>query len=205
MKVLILNGSPRPEGNCTLALSEMERIFHDSGVETETIRVGGRAIRGCAACGSCHKTGKCAFDDGVNEAAEILKDCDGLVVASPVYYGSANGTLVSFLDRLFYSSRFDKTMKVGACVVSARRGGLSATFDELNKYFTISGMPVASSTYWNSVHGAAPGEAARDAEGMSVARTLARNMVFLMKSIALGKEAFGLPEKEPWVATNFIR
>ncbi len=205
MKVLMINGSPRLEGNTTLALAEMDKIFHEAGVETQTIRVGNKAIRGCIACGSCFKKGKCAFDDGVNEAAEILKESDGLVVASPVYYGSANGTIVSFLDRLFYSSHFDKTMKVGASVVLARRGGLSATFDELNKYFTISGMPVASSQYWNSVHGAAPGEAARDGEGLQVMRTLARNMVFLMKSIALGKEAYGLPETEDRIATNFIR
>ncbi len=205
MKVLMINGSPRLEGNTTLALAEMDKIFHEAGVETQTIRVGNNAIRGCIACGSCFKKGKCAFDDGVNEAAEILKESDGLVVASPVYYGSANGTIVSFLDRLFYSSHFDKTMKVGASVVLARRGGLSATFDELNKYFTISGMPVASSRYWNSAHGAAPGEAAKDGEGLQVMRTLARNMVFLMKSIALGKEAYGLPETEDRIATNFIR
>ncbi len=205
MKVLMINGSPRLEGNTTLALAEMDKIFHEAGVETQTIRVGNNAIRGCIACGSCFKKGKCAFDDGVNEAAEILKESDGLVVASPVYYGSANGTIVSFLDRLFYSSHFDKTMKVGASVVLARRGGLSATFDELNKYFTISGMPVASSRYWNSVHGAAPGEAAKDGEGLQVMRTLARKMVFLMKSIALGKEAYGLPETEDRIVTNFIR
>ena len=205
MKVLMINGSPRLEGNTTLALAEMDRIFHEAGVETQTIRVGNKAIRGCVNCGTCFKTGKCNFDDGVNEAAEILRESDGLVVASPVYYGSANGTVVAFLDRLFFSSHYDKTMKVGAAVVLARRGGLSATFDELNKYFTISGMPVASSQYWNSVHGAAPGEAAGDAEGMQVMRTLARNMVFLMKSIALGKEAYGLPEKEDRVVTNFIR
>ena len=205
MKVLMINGSPRLEGNTTLALAEMDKIFHEAGVETQTIRVGNKAIRGCIACGSCFKKGKCAFDDGVNEAAEILKESDGLVVASPVYYGSANGTIVSFLDRLFYSSHFDKTMKVGASVVLARRGGLSATFDELNKYFTISGMPVASSQYWNSVHGAAPGEAAKDGEGLQVMRTLARNMVFLMKSIALGKEAYGLPETEDRIITNIIR
>ena len=205
MKVLMINGSPRLEGNTTLALAEMDKIFHEAGVETQTIRVGNKTIRGCIACGSCFKKGKCAFDDGVNEAAEILKESDGLVVASPVYYGSANGTIVSFLDRLFYSSHFDKTMKVGASVVLARRGGLAATFDELNKYFTISGMPVASSQYWNSAHGAAPGEAAKDGEGLQVMRTLARNMVFLMKSIALGKEAYGLPETEDRIITNFIR
>ena len=205
MKVLMINGSPNARGNTALALSEMEKIFRDSGVETEILHIGSKAIRGCVGCRQCHKLGKCVFDDEVNEAAAILKDCDGLVLGTPVYYASANGTLVSFLDRLFSSAPYDMTMKVGACVASARRGGLSATFDELNKYFTISGMPVASSQYWNSVHGGAPGEAAQDGEGMQVMRTLARNMVFLMKSIALGKEAFGLPEKEKRIITNFIR
>ncbi|MBR6114120.1 MAG: flavodoxin family protein [Oscillospiraceae bacterium] len=205
MKVLMINGSPHAEGNTALALSEMRKIFDDQGVETVLLHVGNRDIRGCIACGTCHKKGKCAFDDAVNEAAAILEGCDGLVVGSPVYFASANGTLVSFMDRLFYSSHFDMTMKVGAAVAVARRGGLSATFDELNKYFTISGMPVASSQYWNSLHGTAPGEAAGDAEGLQVMRTLARNMVFLMRSIALGREAYGLPEKERRVATNFIR
>ena len=135
----------------------------------------------------------------------MIKECDGLVVGSPVYYASANATLVAFLTRLFYSTPFDKTMKVGGAVVAARRGGLSATFDELNKFFTISGMPVASGQYWNSVHGREQGEAAQDAEGMQSMRTLARNMAFLMKSVALGKEQFGLPEKEPFERTNFIR
>jgi multimeric flavodoxin WrbA len=174
-------------------------------VETEVITVGNQAIRGCIACGACGQKGQCVFDDAVNEVAAKFEECDGLVLASPVYYASANGTLISFLDRLFYSSRFDKTMKVGGSVVVARRGGLSATFDELNKYFTISGMPVASSQYWNSVHGAAPGEATQDAEGLHTVRTLARNMTFLMKSIALGKEKYGLPAKEPKPFTNFIR
>ena len=205
MKVLMINGSPRPDGNTTLALREMEKIFAENGIETVTVRVGNKAIRGCAACGSCFKTGRCAFDDAVNETAPLFEECDGLVVGSPVYFASANATVVAFLDRLFYSTHFDKTMKVGACVVSARRGGLSATFDELNKYFTISGMPVASSNYWNSVHGTAPGEAAGDEEGLSTVRTLARNMSFLMKSIALGREKYGLPEKEPRRMTNFIR
>ena len=205
MKVLMLNGSPRPEGNTSAALREMEQIFQAEGMETETIQVGGRDIRGCMACGGCAKLGRCAFDDIVNELAPKLDACDGLVVGSPVYYASANATLVALLTRLFYSTPFDKTMKVGASVVVARRGGLSATFDELNKFFTISGMPVASSQYWNSVHGRLPGEAAQDAEGLQTMRTLARNMAFLMKSIALGKEKFGLPEKEPRQITNFIR
>ena len=205
MKVLLLNGSPRANGNTALALKEMEQIFAEQGIETEVIHVGNRDIRGCAACGACRETGSCVFDDLVNEVAPKFEACDGLVAASPVYYASANGTLVSFLDRLFYSTRFSKTMKVGASVAVARRGGCSATFDQLNKYFTISGMPIASSQYWNSVHGAAPGQAAEDGEGMQTMRTLARNMAFLMKSIALGRETYGLPEGEDRISTNFIR
>ena len=205
MKVLILNGSPRPNGNTSAALREMEQIFQAKSIETELIQVGNLNIRGCVACGGCAKLGRCAFDDIVNELAPKFEACDGLVVGSPVYYASANATLVALLTRLIYSTPFDKTMKVGASVVVARRGGLSATFDELNKFFTISGMPVASSQYWNSVHGRLPGEAAQDAEGLQTMRTLARNMAFLMKSIALGKEKYGLPEKEPRQATNFIR
>ena len=204
MKVLILNGSPRTGGNTSMALDEMVRIFEEQGVETEVIRVGNKAIRGCIAGNACAENGKCVFDDIVNEIAPKFEEADGLVVASPVYYASANATLVACLDRLFYSTGFDKTMKVGASVVVARRGGCSATFDELNKYFTISGMPVASSQYWNSVHGRMKGEAAHDLEGMQTVRVLARNMSFLMKSIALGKEKFGLPETEEWQATNFI-
>lgn len=205
MKVLMLNGSPHVKGNTYMALHEMEKVFEMQGIETEIVNVGNQAIRGCVACGACAKKGKCAFDDLVNETAPKFEACDGLVIGSPVYYASANGTLISFVDRLFYSTPFDKTMKVGAGVVAARRGGLSATFDELNKYFTISGMPVASSQYWNSIHGRTPGEAEQDGEGLQTMRTLARNMAFLMKSIALGKEQFGLPEKEERVATNFIR
>lgn len=205
MKVLMLNGSPRKDGNTSIALKEMEQVFHSGGVEVETVPVGQMDIRGCVACNSCAKTGKCVFDDVVNELALKFEQADGLVVASPVYYASANATLVACLDRLFYSTDFDKTMKVGASVVCARRGGCSATFDELNKYFTICGMPVASSQYWNSIHGRAKGEAEMDEEGRQTMRTLARNMTFLMKSIALGKEQFGLPEKEPWTPTHFIR
>ena len=205
MKVLMLNGSPRPGGNTAAALHEMERIFQAEGVETELIQVGAQQIRGCVACGGCAKLGRCVFDDAVNELAPKFEACDGLVVGSPVYYASANATLVALLTRLFYSTPFDKTMKVGASVVAARRGGLSATFDEMNKFFTISGMPVASSQYWNSVHGRLPGEAAQDAEGLQTMRALARNMTFLMKSIALGREAFGLPEKEAPERTNFVR
>ena len=205
MKVLMLNGSPRPNGNTAIALAEMEKIFDAEGIETECIQVGQRDIRGCIACGRCAQLGRCVIDDIVNELSPKFAACDGLVVGSPVYYASANATLVALLTRLFYSTPFDKTMKVGAAVVAARRGGLSATFDELNKFFTISGMPVASSQYWNSIHGLTPGEAAQDAEGLQIMRTLARNMTFLMKSVALGKEAFGLPEKEPRQSTHFIR
>ena len=205
MKVLIINGSPRKDGNTTMAIKEMEKIFAESGVEFETMQIGEQDIRGCKACGACKKLGRCIFNDAVNEAAPIFKEADGLVIASPVYYASANGTLVSFMDRLFQSAPIDKTMKVGASIAVARRGGCSATFDELNKYFTIAGMPVASSQYWNSVHGGAKGEAEQDTEGLQTMRTLARNMVFLMRSIELGKEKYGLPEKEEHAWTNFIR
>lgn len=205
MKVLLINGSPKSNGNTAAALREMETVFASEQIETELLHVGNRAIRGCIGCGKCGETGKCVFDDLVNEAAPKFEACDGLVVGSPVYYAAANATLAAFLTRLFYSTRFDKTMKVGAAVVAARRGGLSAAFDELNKFFTISGMPVASSQYWNGIHGAAPGEAARDAEGLQTMRTLARNMTFLMRSIALGKERYGLPERESFQRTNFIR
>lgn len=205
MRVLLLNGSPRPNGNTATALAEMEKIFSQEGIATETVQVGVWPIRGCTACRYCHKEGKCVFDDGINGLAEKLRQSDGLVVASPVYYASANSTLTAALDRLFYSSHFDKTMKVGASIAVARRGGCSSTFDQLNKYFTISGMPIASSQYWNSVHGRLPGEVPQDAEGLQTMRTLARNMVFLMRSIALGKERYGLPQREKGVATNFIR
>ena len=205
LKVLMLNGSPHANGNTAVALREMEKVFMENGVAVETVLVGDKALRGCAACNGCKKTGKCVFDDVVNDVSPKFEAADGLVVASPVYYASANATLIACLDRLFYSSSFDKTMKVGASVVCARRGGCSATFDELNKYFTISGMPVASSQYWNSIHGRAPGEAEQDGEGRQTMRTLARNMTFLMKSIALGREQFGLPEKEERIATHFIR
>lgn len=205
MKVILINGSPRANGNTAIALHEMEKVFAVEGIETEYIQVGNFAIRGCVACGSCATKGKCVFDDIVNEVASKFEACDGIVLGSPVYYASANATLVAFLDRLFYSASYDMTMKVGASVVVARRGGLSSTFDELNKYFTIAGMPIASSQYWNSLHGRLPGEAEKDAEGLQTMRTLARNMSFLIKSIALGKEKFGLPEKEERVATNFVR
>ena len=205
MKVLMINGSPRPKGNTYTALHEMEEIFRQEGVEVEMVQVGNQAVRGCIGCRKCGETGQCIFNDMVNETAKKFEECDGLVVGSPVYYASANATLVAFLTRLFYSTRFDKTMKVGACAVVARRGGLSATFDELNKFFTISGMPVASGQYWNSVHGQMPGEAEGDKEGLQGMRTLARNMVFLMRGVELAKEKYGLPEREPFERTNFIR
>ena len=198
----MINGSPRPEGNTSVALREMEQVFQAEGVETELVQAGGRDIRGCVACGGCAKLGRCVFDDIVNELAPKFEASDGLVVGSPVYYASANATLVALLTRLFYSTPFDKTMKVGAGVVAARRGGLSATFDELNKFFTISGMPVASSQYWNSVHGRLPGEAREDAEGLQTMRVLARNMARLLKAgvgPALAPEA----EERQW--THFIR
>ena len=205
MKVLMINGSPRVGGNTAIALDEMTKVFETEGIEVEVIEIGQKVIRGCMACGYCHENGKCVFDDEVNEVNAKFAEADGLVIASPVYYASANGTLISFIDRLFYSSNFDKTMKVGASVVVARRSGLSSTFDELNKYFTICGMPVASSQYWNNVHGTKQGDAKEDAEGLHTMRTLARNMAFLMKSIALGKKEYGLPEKEPSQRTDFIR
>ncbi len=205
MNILLLNGSPRANGNTSTALAEMARVFESEGIETETVRVGHLCVRGCVACGACYKTGKCAIDDCVNEIAKKFEKCDGLVAGSPVYYASANASLLALMTRLFYSTHFDKTMKVGASIVCARRGGLSSAFDGLNKFFTISGMPIASGQYWNSVHGGAEGEAKADSEGMQSMRTLARNMAFLVKSIDLGKREFGLPEREKNVYTNFIR
>lgn len=205
MKVLLLNGSPHVSGANYTALQEMAKVFEQNGIETELVHIGNQAIRGCVACGYCKQNGKCVIDDLVNEIAPKFEEADGLVVSSPVYYASANATMVALLDRLFYSTHFDKTMKVGASVVTARRGGLSSTFDELNKYFTISGMPVASGQYWNSLHGNNADEAAQDKEGLQIMRTLANNMSFLMKSIALGKETYGLPEKEAKIATSYIR
>lgn len=205
MKVLMINGSPHAKGNTYTALHEMEKIFEENGIETELVTVGNQAVRGCVACLSCREKGKCVFDDIVNELAPKFEQADGLVVGSPVYYASANATLIAVLDRLFYSTGFDKTMKVGAAVAAARRGGLTSTFDELNKYFTISGMPVASGQYWNGIHGRLAEEAKQDGEGLQMMRTLARNMAFLMKSIELGKDKFGLPEKEEKISTNFVR
>lgn len=205
MKVLILNGSPRLNGNTSIAVRELENVFKASDIEVESVQIGNKDVRGCIACGHCFEAGKCVFDDIVNELAPKFEEADGLVIASPVYYASANATLIACLDRLFYSTHFDKTMKVGASVVCARRGGCSSTFDELNKYFTICNMPIASSQYWNSIHGREKGQAELDEEGKQTMRVLARNMAFLMKSIALGKEQYGLPQKEDWTPTHFIR
>ncbi|MBQ6850037.1 MAG: flavodoxin family protein [Oscillospiraceae bacterium] len=205
MKVLLISGSPRKEGNTAIALNEMVKVFEKEGIETEIMHIGGKDIRGCIACGKCRQLGHCVFDDAVVEAGKKLAQADGLVVGSPVYYASANGTVTSFMDRLFYSNSSDLRMKVGAAIAVARRGGQTTTFDQLNKYFTISGMPVASGQYWNGVHGSAPGEAEQDSEGLQQMRTLASNMAFLMKSIALGKDKFGLPEREAPQRMNFIR
>lgn len=205
MKVLLVNSSPHEAGSVYTALSEMIAVFKAEGIETKLINIGKKDVRGCIACLSCRKTGKCVFDDVVNEAAKDFAECDGFVIGAPVYYASANATASAFCDRLFYSTPFDKTMKVGASVVSARRGGCTASFDQLNKYFTISSMPIATSQYWNQIHGSCAEDAQQDAEGLQTMRTLARNMVFLMRSIELGKEKFGLPEKEQPQRTNFIR
>ena len=206
LKVLMLNGSPRENGNIALAFQEMEQVFRENGVAVENILLGKKDIRGCIACETCRKTHKCVFNDVVNDLAVKFEAADGLVVGSPVYYGSANGTIMSALQRLFYSTSFDKSLKVGASVVSARRSGCTATFDELNKFFTLSNMPIATSQYWNNIYGWDPGEGKVDAEGRQVMRVLARNMVFLMKSIALGKAELGVPQPEtPRVWTNFTR
>ena len=206
MNVLMLNGSPRTNGNIALAFQEMEQVFRENGIGVENIQLGKQVIRGCIACESCRKTHKCVFDDIVNKLAEKFEAADGLVIGSPVYFGSANGTLMSALQRLFDSTSFDKSLKVGASVVSARRSGCTATFDELNKFFTLANMPVATSQYWNNIYGWEPGEGKADAEGRQVMRVLARNMVFLMKSIALGKQELIVPgSEEQRVWTNFFR
>ena len=204
-KVLMINGSPREKGNIALAFSEMEKVFDELGVDYENIQIGKMDVRGCIACETCRGTGKCVFNDIVNELSAKLEKADGLVIGSPVYYGSANGTLMSALQRMFYSNHSDKSLKVGASVVSARRSGCTATFDELNKFFTLSNMPVATSQYWNNIYGWEPGEGRVDDEGCQVMRVLARNMVFLMESIALGKEQICLPKEEERVWTNFTR
>lgn len=205
MKVLIINGSPHKSGTTYTALSEVQKALAEEGVEAEIINVGAEGYRGCTACGGCREKGGCVLPDGLNEIAAKFEEADGIIVGSPVYYASPNGNLISFLDRLFYSTRFDKSMKVGAAVVCARRGGCTASFDVLNKYFTISGMPIAASTYWNQVHGLVAEDAPSDEEGMQTMRNLARNMAFLIKSIRLGKEKYGLPRKERNYRTNFVK
>ena len=181
----------------------MISVFEAEGLETELVHVGNKDIRGCTACGSCMKNGKCVFEDLVNEVAPKFEAADGLVIGSPVYYASPNGTILSFVDRLFYSTRFSKHMKVDAAVVSARRGGNTASFDVLNKYFSISGMPIATATYWNQVHGFTAEDVQKDAEGLQTMRNLARNMTFLMKAIVDGQEKYGLPEVEHGAFTSF--
>lgn len=202
-KVLLLNGSPHQHGCTATALEEMIKVFEGEEIETELIQVGGKDIRGCISCGKCSENGKCVFDDLVNEVAQKFEEADGLVVGSPVYYSSPNGTILSFMDRLFYSSSFTKHMKVGASVVSCRRGGNTASFDVLNKYFTISGMPLAPSTYWNQVHGFSAEDVKKDLEGLQTMRNLARNMSFLIKAIADAKEKYGYPEVERQYFTCF--
>ena len=206
MKALLINGSPRAKGCTYTALSELKRTLETEGIETELLHIGNQNIRGCIACRKCFETGKCVFDDVVNEVAPKLAEADAFVIGCPVYYASPAGGAISFMDRLFFStSSVDKTMKVGAAVVTCRRGGNTATFDVLNKYFTISGMPIASSQYWNMVYGGSAEEVAQDAEGLQTMRTLGRNMAFMLKSFRLGKEQFGLPQREPQVFTNFYR
>ncbi len=204
MKALLINGSPRAKGCTYTALSELKRTLESEGIETELIHVGNQDVRGCIACGQCRKLGKCVFDDVVNEVAPKLAEADAFVIGAPVYYSSPAGGAISFMDRLFFSTfNVDKTMKVGAAVVTCRRGGNTASFDVLNKYFSISGMPIASSQYWNMVYGGSAEEVLKDAEGLQTMRTLGRNMAFMIKSIQLGKQQFGLPEKEPTTFTNF--
>ncbi len=206
MKALLINGSPRSKGCTYTALTELKKTLEAEGIEVELLHVGHKAIHGCIACRKCAQTGKCVFDDVVNEVAPKLAQADAFVIGAPVYFASPAGGAISFMDRLFFSSLgTDMTMKVGAAVVTCRRGGNTATFDVLNKYFTMTGMPVASSQYWNMVYGGSAEEVERDAEGLQTMRTLGRNMAFLMKSIQLGKEKFGLPQKETPIFTNFHR
>lgn len=204
MKVLLLNGSPRENGCTGRALKEIIGVLEKEGIETELITIGNKDIRGCIACGSCAKTGKCVFNDLVNEIAPKFEEADGIVIGTPVYYAGSNGTLISLLDRLFYSTRFDKTMKVGTCVLSSRRAGSTSAYDEINKYFGISNMPIASASYWNEVHGFTADDVEKDAEGLQTMRNLGRNMAFMIKSINLGKEKFGLPKNERGAFTSFF-
>ena len=205
MKALLINGSPHANGCTFTALSIVAEELQKNGIETEIVHIGNKDIRGCIACGKCAELGRCVFNDMVNEVAPKFEQADGLVVGSPVYYAGPNGTLTNLLDRLFFSTPFDKRMKVGAAVVSARRGGTTAAFDRLNKYFTISEMSIASSRYWNMVHGHTPEDVMKDEEGCQIMRILGRNMAFLMRAIAAERERNGLPEKEMTRYTNFIR
>ena len=203
MKVLILNGSPRSHGCTARALEEVEKTLHEEGIETETVLVGNKDVRGCIACRSCASTGKCVYDDIVNEIAPKFESADGIIIGTPVYYAGSNGTILSLLDRLFFSTHFDKSMKVGASVISSRRAGSTSAYDEVNKYFGICSMPIATSTYWNEVHGSKAEDVEKDKEGLQTMRNLGRNMAFLMKSIQLGKEKYGLPKNEKGTFTNF--
>lgn len=205
MYVLMLNGSPHINGVGATALNEMQKVFQKNDIQTEIVNVGSKDVRGCIACRRCGSIGKCVFDDIVNELATKFEKADGLVVSSPVYYASANATIIALLDRLFYSTPFDKTMKVGTAIATARRGGITATFDELNKFFAISGMPIATGQYWNGLHGQNADDAQQDLEGLQMMRTLAENMSFLIKSIQLGKDKFNVPQREDFIRTNFIR
>ena len=206
MKSLIINGSPLPRGCTYTALTELKKTLEAEDIEVELLHVGHKDIHGCIACRKCHETGKCVFDDVVNEVAPKLAEADAFVIGCPVYFASPAGGAISFMDRLFFSTLgIDKTMKVGAAVVTCRRGGNTATFDVLNKYFTMTGMPVASSQYWNMVYGGSAEEVAQDAEGLQTMRTLGHNMAFMMKSFQLGKEQIGLPQKETPIFTNFHR
>lgn len=203
LKVLILNGSPRVNGCTARALEEVSKTLNEEGIETETINVGNKDIRGCIACNSCSKTGKCVFNDIVNDIAVKFENADGIIIGSPVYYAGSNGTIISLLDRLFYSTHFDKTMKVGACVLSSRRAGSTSAMDEINKYFTICSMPIVSSSYWNEVRGFKARDVEKDKEGLQTMRNLGRNMAFMIKAINLGKEKYGLPKIEKGEFTSF--
>ena len=203
MKVLLVNASPHVNGCTARGLKEVEMVLNNEGIETENINIGTENIRGCISCNSCHKLGKCVFDDAVNVVAEKFKDADGIILGTPVYWAGANGTLVSFLDRLFYSTSYEKTMKVGSCVISSRRAGSTTTYDEIVRYFGINGMPTAPSSYWNEVHGSTAEDVEKDKEGLQIMRNLGHNMAFMVKAIALGKKEYGLPQRERGEHTNF--
>lgn len=204
MKILLVNGSPKPHGCTYTALCEVKKGIEEMGVEAEIFQAGSN--NGCLGCGVCSKTGECVQGGSVNEALKILDECDGFVFGSPVHYASASGSITGFLDRLYYAGGSKLAFKPGAAIVSCRRGGASAAFDQLNKYFTINNMPIASAQYWNMVHGNTPEEVLQDEEGMQNMRTLGRNIAWLVKCIALGKEN-GLehPQLEAKIKTNFIR